>query len=356
MATPRHSDDTLRAALDAVAAHGSISAAARALGMPRLTLQSRVQEARGRLGEDAAPAPQPVPSGFTAPVLPEEEEPLDATVARLEREQERREAARSAAEWMRFEVAGEAPFCLAFVGDPHVDVCDIRRLRGHLDLIEQTPRMWAVGLGDWVNGWAGRLRSQYAMQSVTEAQAYRLAQWLLGKPIWWLLLLGNHDGQRWHGHGSPLRWMETAAAVPAVDWQAKFTVGCGGREWRVWAAHDFPGNSQFNAGHGAKKRALWTGAVADLFIAGDHHTFTLAQDQHEHTGKVYWTARARGYKPLDDYAREKGHGEQNIGHSIGAVFDPRDGTLTCFADLQKAAEYLAFLNRPRVRVKAGRAA
>jgi hypothetical protein len=306
------------------------------LGVPRGSVHGLVQRCKI--------VAQPLPRQYTPPILPDEDEPLDDVIARMEREQERQQAYAAATEWMRYTVQGDEPFCLAFVGDPHMDVCDIKRLRRHVELIRNTDRMWAVGLGDWLNSWVGRLKANYAGQAVTERDGLRLARWLLEQDIWWLLLLGNHDGLRWHGQMNPLRWMENAAPVPVQDWQAKFSVECAGRVWKVWAAHNFPGNSQFNAAHGPQKRALMTGAEADVYVAGDRHTFALQQHQHEHTGRVYWTLRARGYKPLDDYAREHGHGpaggERGIGHTVAAVFDPRNGRVTCFAELEDAAAFL----------------
>jgi Calcineurin-like phosphoesterase len=284
---------------------------------------------------------------FTAPEIPSDDEDLDEIVARMAANQAKRYAKQAASEWMRFDVKGDKPFALAFIGDPHIDTSDIARLIEHVDIIKSTDRMWAVGLGDWINGWSQKLRGQYAQQAVTERDAIRLARWLLQQEIWMLILLGNHDGERWHGQMNPLRWIETACPVDVIDWQVKFKVACGGRDWKIWAAHNFPGNSQYNVGHGPKKRAIFTGAEADIYIAGDRHTFMLAQDQHEHTGRVYWTARARGYKPIDMYATELGYGDaggqSGIGHSIGAVFDPRNGSLVCFAELDKAAAYLKSL-------------
>ena len=342
--------EAAQAALDAWERHGrSQTQAALALGIPVSTFKGHLARARQLDLQPCAPLPAPA---YSAPELPPEDDDLDAIMERREREQARQYAYREAAEWMRFSVHGSEPFALAFVGDPHADVCDIAKLRADVALIERTERMWAVGLGDWLNGWVGRLRGEYAHQTMTERQAYQLARWLLQKPIWWLLLLGNHDGQRWHGQGSPLRWMENAAPVPLQEWEAKFSIGCGSRVWRVWAAHNFPGNSQFNAGHGPKKRAIFTGAEADIYVAGDRHTFTLSEDQHEHTGRVYWTARARGYKPLDHYALEHGHGDaggrRGIGQSIGAVFDPRTGRVRCFSDLDEAAFYLTALRLRQV--------
>lgn len=372
MAPRSNPDDVLLATGRIIAEYGDVRSAARQMGISSSTIQDRFTQIRERWPDWFAPAmgmpgwalgtPLAPPSyvaprldDYTPPQLPSEDINLDELISQMEAEQERQKTHRSAAEWMKFHVNGTEPFALAFVGDPHLDTCDIARLRGHLDLIEATPRMWAVGLGDWLNSWVGRLKGQYGLQAVTERQGLMLAQWVLKRDIWWLLLLGNHDGERWHGHGNPLRWMETACPVPVQEWQAKFSIACGDATWKIWAAHNFPGNSQFNANHGPDKRALHTGAMADLYIAGDRHTFKLSQDQHEHTGRVFWSARARGYKPLDTYALEKGHGsaggEAGIGHSIGAVFDPRDGSLVCFADLHKAASYLRSL-KPRISVRA----
>ena len=330
--------ERVAASLAAIREYGGQRSAAAALGRSRESLRRDLTWAKINAPYLLEGTPMP---DFTAPSLPPDDED---TINRLAAEQVRRQAYRSAIDWMRFTVEGDKPFALAFVGDPHIDVCDIITLRRDIQVIQRTPRMWAVGLGDWINGWVGKLCGQYAHQTVTEKQAYTLAKWLLNVPdIWWLLIWGNHDGQRWHGEGSPLKWMENAAAV-SQEWACKFSIGCGGRVWRVSAAHNFPGNSMYNVGHGPKKRALMTGAEADIFVAGDRHTFTMAQDQHEFTGKIFWTVRARGYKPLDHYALEHGHsdagGEQGIGHSVVAVFDPRDGSVLCFADVRKAAAFL----------------
>ena len=351
MATPRNYPSLLRARLKLLAEHGGdMRRASLAAGMSDSGFRQSITDARAMGLEPADDDPVPAYEApvYDPPILETADEDLDTLIGRMVEARSREARARQSAEWMRFTVHDVEPFALVFIGDPHIDVCDIGLLKKHVEVIEQTPHMWAVGLGDWINGWVGKLRGQYAFQSVTERDAYRLAQWLLNKDIWWLILYGNHDGQRWHGEGSPLKWMETAVPV-AREWQAKFSVGCGDRVWKIWAAHDFPGNSMWNATHGSDKRAQMTGAVADLFVAGDHHTFKISHDQHPHTSKVYWSVRARGYKPLDHYALEKGYGEQTIGHSVGAVFDPRTGNLTCFADVEETAAYLTFLCLRRLK-------
>jgi len=109
----------------------------------------------------------------------------------------------------------------------------------------------------------------------------------------------------------------------------------------------------WNRLHSPLKRAKMTGHEADLLIAGHRHTFGLAQEQDEHSGRTSWLARARGYKVLDSYANVLGYGQaQNTGESITAICEPETGRMTCFADIQMAAGYLTWLRRPRVRVRA----
>jgi len=280
------------------------------------------------------------------PVLPSAHEPTEDWLTRRERAFARKQTAAQAKDWMRFEVKRPGPFGLVFVGDPHVDDdgCDLRTLRRDLDIIEQTPGLYGVGMGDWVNNWQGRLARLYGQQGSTESDAWRACEWLLSRPIWMLLLKGNHD--LWSGAGSPMQWM-VAHGAPMVDWSCRFVVASGSAEWRIEAAHNFPGSSIYNKGHGPKRQAMLTGASADLYICGHHHNWTLQQDEAEHSGRIYWTARTRGYKMLDSYAEQLGYLPQQHGHSITAICDPRDGSMQCFASLPKSAEYLAHLQQPK---------
>jgi hypothetical protein len=85
--------------------------------------------------------------------------------------------------------------------------------------------------------------------------------------------------------------------------------------------------------------------------------FALAEEQDEHTGRVSWLARAKGYKALDTYAHVSGYGQrQDRGQSIVAVCSPADRRMRCFSDAEEGAEYLTWLRRPRVRVQAKGAA
>lgn len=344
MATPALDPKICREAYDLWLRFGkNDSTAANYAGVSRSTFRDRRKRDPRHLIEQRQNS-EIAAADYTAPAIPDPEEPLEDTIERIIAERRRQKDYRAATDWMEFKVNDNKPFALVFVGDPHIDTCDMEILKRDLDIIQNTDRMWAVGLGDWCNGWVRRLRDQYSFQTTTEKQGYRLVQWMLDMPIWWLIILGNHNGQRWHGAGSPLNWMRSAAAVEEpLQWQAKFKVACGDHTWKIWAAHDFPGHSQYAEDFGPNKRAILHGGAADLYIAGDHHTFTLRQTQHSVTGNLYWSARARGYKPLDHYAEELGYLEQFYGNSIVAVCDPRDGTMQCFGDVNQGRKYLEYV-------------
>lgn len=326
--------------------------AGRRLGMSLNASGRRKRDLKeaGRLAEPART------DTFTPPDLPAANEPVHDMVRRRIAAFARKREAAKAREWMQFRVEEDAPFLLAFVGDPHADDdgTDLGLLERHLDLIQATPGAWAIGMGDWLNSWIGRLGRLYGEQGTSTTEAWQFADWMLNRPIWMLLLRGNHD--MWNGSSDPLKWISRQGLAPLVDWRAQFTVACGGASWRIHAAHDFPGNSMWNRLHAPLKRAKMTGHNADLYIAGHRHTFALAEDQDEHSGRVAWLARCKGYKALDSYAYVLGYGQaQDRGQSIAAVCDPRSGKMQCFSDLDEAAAWLTWLRRPRVRVPSGRA-
>mgnify|MGYP006921322085 CR=1 FL=1 len=87
---------------------------------------------------------------------------------------------------------------------------------------------------------------------------------------------------------------------------------------------------------------------ANLYVAGHHHNWALHQEEHDHRNFVYWLARVRGYKFMDDYADHLGFGEQNYGASVLCVVDPdadKLNAMTCFADPHEGVDFLKFKRR-----------
>jgi hypothetical protein len=323
-----------------IAAQGGLRAAARSLDMAESTLRGWLK------GSGNTPRPNKA-AEIERPVLVSSHEPVEDLLARRVEQHRRKREAHDAKKWMRFTVKQPGPFGLAFVGDPHIDDdgTNLERLLADLDLIENTPSLYGVGMGDWINAWVGKLQRLYAHQGTTESDAWRMMQWVVERPLWLLLILGNHD--LWHDIANPVRWMETSA--PVENWQADFEVAdaSGQASWRISAAHDFPGRSLYNKAHGPLRRALLTGAAADLYIAGDKHCWSLMQDEEEHSHRQFWVARVRGYKELDSYGTQLGFGSQKHGHSMVAVCDPADRSMLCFSNIEQGAQYLTLLRQER---------
>jgi hypothetical protein len=344
---PPLKESLAREALAALeSAGGNKSQAAAMLGIPESTFYNRV-----RVGVALGLSSRPKPT-FIAPELPSRSQPVEELLARRVATFQRKQEAEAARKWMRFKIPDTAPFGLAFVGDPHVDDdgADMPTLLRHVEVMERTPGLFGVGMGDWTNNWTGGLARLYAEQSTSKAEAWQLAEWLLRKSFWLLLLRGNHD--MWSGAGDPIKWICNGAA-PVVDWAAQFIVECGGKEWRISAAHDFPGNSMWNKLHALMREAKMSGHEADVYAAAHRHLFGIAEEQDEKTGRVAWLMRTKGYKVSDTYALTKGYGQQqDRGQTVTAIFNPETRGVRCVSDLEEAAEYLTWLRRPRIRVHA----
>lgn len=339
MPIPRMDADMIRAAQEAVAKHGSIGKAAIALGLARSTIQNRLAAA-GRTDLDA---PLPVP---TAAPLPDPDLPIEAIVAHRKAAFERKHAHHLAKRWRKYHVPARGPYALMFFGDPHLDDdgCHLPLWESHVELAASTPNLFAINIGDTTNNWAGRLARLWADQNASAETARKLVKhYLAERGIPWLLWLsGNHD--LWDGPvGRSVFEKDAPAFVTLEDWQAKVTlVSPNGHELRLWAAHNFKGNSIWNPMHGPL-RAAQMEDWAHLYVAGHHHNCGIVQHENPHRGFIANLMRVRGYKYIDDYAELHQFGQHQFGASGVAVIDP-DGdklnAVTCFLDPFEAVDFL----------------
>lgn len=307
---------------------------------------STVKDRRQRMGITPDEIARAVPS---AAPLPPEDLDVEDIIALMRKRHERRSQNRAARRWREFSVPTDGPYAIMWFGDPHVDDdgCDWKLLEAHCALARDTENLYAVSVGDESNNWVGRLMALYANQETSVDTARALIKWLLvesGVP-WFLWIHGNHDA--W-SNGIPIIEGMNVNNIAMEDWQAKFVLKSpNGYGFRTWVAHNFPGTSQWNKLHGAQKAAQmkdW----AHLYVAGHHHNWALHQEEHDHRNFVYWLARVRGYKFMDDYADHLGFGEQEYGSSIVTVVDPHAdklNALTCFADPFEGADFLEFKRR-----------
>lgn len=323
--------------------HGSIAGAANALGLARSTIRHRLRVLGEELAmRETAPAiAQPEP-------LPDPDLPIDTILAHRRAAFERKHAHHKAKRWRKYHIPTKGPYALMFFGDPHLDDdgCNLPLWDAHVDLAANTDHLFAVNIGDTTNNWAGRLARLWAEQNASAETARKLVKhYLAERGIPWLLWLsGNHD--MWDGPvGRAVFENHAPEFVTLEDWQAKVTlVSPCGNEIRLWAAHNFKGNSIWNNLHGLE-RAAQMQDWAHLYVAGHHHDSGLRQGENTHRHFVYNLMRVRGYKYMDHYADVHGFGEHEYGAAGVAIIDPQADALnkvTCFLDPFEAVEFLKF--------------
>lgn len=322
---------------------GNITHAAEASGINRSTMQYTLKIARER-GMDIEPK-----SEISLPDFPAEDLSIEEIKEHRRKRYRVRKTSFDAHTWFSVNVKGKKPIGVLWFGDPHVDddACDLDLLEQHIAICRQ-PGVYAVNIGDTTNNWVGRLVRLYANQDASVSTARKLAKdFLLDSGIRWLLIIfGNHDN--WGDGAAILTQMAQQHGTQKLlchDWEARFQLVFGnGWAPRVFAAHDFPGNSQWNPLHGPMKEGQ-IGQAADLYVCGHKHNWAAFTYENPARGVVQTFLRVRGYKDgaMDEYARHLGKHAQKGGASILTVFDPRDRSILYFENVEKGADYLAKL-------------
>lgn len=313
--------------------------AAEFLGIPESTFRGRLKKAQLEISQAT--------SGPILPEFPDDDIAVTEIISSMCKRYEKRAEHHAAKKWFPVQMPTDLPIGLGFVGDPHVDDdgCNWPLLMRHVEIFKTTPGLYGINIGDTTNNWVGRLIRKFADQETSQKTARKLAQWLLTESgIDWLVwLLGNHDA--WNDGIAVLQGMNTKR-IPMEDWQAQFRlVFPNRRECRIWAAHNFSGNSIWNSLHGPQRTAH-TKAEAHVYVCGHLHNWALHHEESATREFTYWLARARGYKFMDEYSMKLGHGDQDEGATIVSVIDPtarsEAGFVTCFADMEEGADFLTF--------------
>lgn len=338
MPTPPISNEKMIRAANAVKEHGSISAAARHLGVSRTTLQSQVRRAQMR-GMDA---------GFTAPRLTDEVLPVEELIARRRKQFAHLNKAKQERLLIPVRVNVDGPIGISHFGDPHVDDdgTDIAKIEEHIRIIRDTDGMFAANLGDTLNNWTGRLARLYSEQSTSAAEAWKLGEWFLRSLDWIYILGGNHGA--WSGAGDPVKWIIENCTGLFDNFSVRLELNFpNGKKVRVNARHDFAGHSMWNTVHGALKAATM-GWRDHILTCGHLHTSGYAVLKDPASGLVSHAMRVSSYKTWDRYAHEKGLPNQDIFCNAVTIIDPNyaddDPRLihTCF-DVEQGADYLTWL-------------
>lgn len=336
-----------KALMEYISTFPSVNQASKDTKIKRSTLRARIKRAEQLLKQsDPKRLSVSLPKHFEPPALESGEKPIEQLISDIKAEFERKHRAKKSRDWMRFNVKIDGAVCFAFVGDPHVDDngCNWPLLDRDRGILKDTEGMLPIGMGDYTNNWIGKLSlKKYPDQEITRSNAWRLAEYFIKGIPWLLLIRGNHDA--WSGSADPIKWISEGTIYE--DWQAKFVVDFpNGRNVKIWAAHDFKGNSMWNANHGVMKKEVLTGTIADIYAAGDKHNWMVTRYENPNNGKCPIMLRARGYKFIDEYAEQLGYESQQTGATVAVVCDPYSNSsdwMLSFSDLEAAADYLKYL-------------
>jgi hypothetical protein len=344
MAAPPLSEHLMREALRAVREYGSQQKAAKALGISRNTLQSRIHSADAQGITEAPTKP------FVAEELPDE---LPTAAELLERRSKhfvRKRQAIDARALIPVRVTCDGPFGVAHLGDPHVDDdgTDIDLLQEHVRIINATDGLFAGNVGDFSNNWVGRLARLYGQQTMSAAEAWVLVEWLVKAVRWLYLVGGNHDC--WSGAGDPIKWMAAQARVQYEAHGMRLGLQCpNGRVIRINARHDFSGRSQWNTAHGPAKAAQM-GWRDHVLTCGHTHVSGYQVVRDPASGLISHALRVGSYKTFDRYAEERGLPNQTFTVAPVTVIRPQfadddNRLITVFFEPATAAEFLTWLRK-----------
>lgn len=359
MPQPPLTDAEFLSALAAVRDHGSVGAAADALGLTRACFQTRWRKASiwaraqgiepppvGLAKTKSAAPPKP----FSIDALPDELPTAAELLARRTKQFARKAAAKEARRLIPVKVQIDGPFGIAHFGDPHVDDdgTDLALLQRHVAIVNRTEGLFAANVGDLQNNWIGRLARLFAEQSTSAKEAWVLVEWLLTSTNWMYLIGGNHDA--WSGAGDPVSWITRQVGALYEMSGARLGLECpNGRVLRVNARHDFKGHSQWNTAHGPAKAAMM-GWRDHLLTCGHTHVSGHQFLKDPASGLVSHAIRVASYKTYDRYAEEQGLPNQAIFVCPVTIIQPKYADddprlITFLPEPEQAAEFLTWLRK-----------
>ena len=301
---------------------------AEVLGIGNSSLSYRLELARtqGLMTSGSEPVvEEKVDAPFWIKDLPDEELPIeeiiDRAVDRFQRKQEAKEA-RSLID-VNLTKQLDGPFGLAIFGDPHLDDdgCNWPKLLEDIESVKQA-NMVAINIGDLTNNWVGRLMKLYAYQETTRHQAIKMIKWLLTESgVYWAAVIGgNHD--MWNTEGGDINQFifQNEKGIYQAHGVRLNLLCPNGREIRVNARHNFPGNSQWNEAHAISKAARF--GSDHIYVAGHLHIsgYQIVKDQE--SGFISQAVRVAGYKDIDSFKEQLGFRDHKIWESMAFIIDP----------------------------------
>ena len=339
MPHPPLSRAQLETARDAVVTHGSVSAAARALGIPRPTLNDHLKRAEEQ-GLLSRPRAEPTPSRFRPG--------LEIVAARKAEFARVRDS--GPVNQTLIHLADDKPFMLVALGDPHLDNpgTDLELWEKWIAILDYTQGRYGIGMGDWLDNWLRVLSHLYSTAETTAPEGWVLLEHYLEQIGEHLIasVAGNHDD--WSGHSDVLAMLMARHNVRHRSKSLRVVLRTpGAHEVSVNMRHRWTGRSMWNEVH-ALKRAARMGVRDDILLGGDLHISGDTVEKDPMTGKLTYCYQVASFKLVDDYADDKGFLDRHVSPAVALVVDPalplnNPDRIRHFYTPEKAVQYLEML-------------
>lgn len=334
--TPSMLRDAVRAHLDT----GSVSGAARKLGVTRQAIQHRLDMA----AEEGLIGPR-------AEANPSRWRPGAEIVAARKAEFERVRAARPE-RGSTVHLPDDLPFLMVALGDPHLDNpgTDLDLWERWTAILDARKHRYGFGLGDWLDNWVKPLAFLYATAETTAPEGFILLEHYLEKIGPHLIgsVAGNHDD--WSGHSDVLGMLMRQQGVTHRSKSLRMALRTpGGFEVTIHARHRWTGRSMWNEVHGIK-RAARMGQRENILLGGDLHVSGDTIEKDPMTGGLTFGYQVASFKLIDDYADDKGFMDRHVSPAVALVVDPRKPVTSPervkhFYEPEEAMDYHTFLRK-----------
>ncbi len=347
-------DQILKALQDA---NGIRSVVANKLGLNERSLQMRIKKmkAKGYIVPESTYQQGAVKQdvekpGFSFTPLPDDDIPIEELIEQRKRKFLHKREHEEASKLIPIKVKLGGAIGLLHFGDPHVDDdgCDIGAIERHTALVNKTEGLFACNVGDTTNNWCGRLARLYADQSTSAAQAWKIAEWFVGRCDWLYMIAGNHD--LWSGSGDPLKWIAKQQNSLYKSSEARIALRFpNGMEVRVNARHDHSGSSIWNPAHGPMKAAIM-GTRDHIYVAGHKHESAYSVLKDAITGITMHAVKVASYKVYDRYAKDRGFRDNALSPCVLTTINPdlppdHPDLVKVWWEPEEGADYLSFLRR-----------
>lgn len=277
----------------------------------------------------------------------------------LDSQQKQYEQVRHSFEEINIKMKEDLPVAIIHYGDPHLgsDGMNMELLKKHMELSKKDG-VYVGCVGDITDNWCKPLAGEYGNSVLTKAEQETLEAWFIDfhKHKWVYMIVGNHD--EWNSHERVIEMLfnlRQKGRTAVKNWEGVFNlIFKNGATFKIKAAHDFKGGSQFSNSTGGSK-LRFQGDDADIFICGHRHCYGYENGQNLITHKFSHSIRAAGYKRYDNYARRLQFHSAMMGESVVTVLDPLSDNdvsrIQVFADPVEGVEYMEFLRNKYKRLK-----